>query len=129
MKILRITAQGLPLFKEEFDISFFAQQRVADDDKDLLYPLFSNVYMNCSNALIGINAAGKTSVLKVILLVLNILNNQPINHIETKDILDDTDKAVINMYFHSEAKEVCRLETVITSERSEEHTSELQSQR
>lgn len=118
MKILRITAQGLPLFKEEFDISFFAQQRVADDDKDLLYPLFSNVYMNCSNALIGINAAGKTSVLKVILLVLNILNNQPINHIETKDILDDTDKAVINMYFHSEAKEVCRLETVITSERS-----------
>ena len=50
--------------------------------------------------------------------MLNILNNQPINHIETKDILDDTDKAVINMYFHSEAKEVCRLETVITSERS-----------
>lgn len=46
MKVLRITAQGLPLFKEELDISFFAQQRVADDDKDLLHPLFSNVYMN-----------------------------------------------------------------------------------
>lgn len=52
MKVLRITAQGLPLFKEELDISFFAQQRVADDDKDLLHPLFSNVYMNCSNAFI-----------------------------------------------------------------------------
>ena len=37
MKLLRVTAQGLPLFKEELDISFFAQQRVADDDKDLLY--------------------------------------------------------------------------------------------
>ncbi len=118
MKILKITAQGLPLFKEELDISFFAQQRVADDDKDLLYALFSNVYMNCSNAFIGINAAGKTSVLKVILLALNLLNNQPINHIETKDILGDTDKAVINTYFYSETQEICRLETVIVSEES-----------
>lgn len=118
MKVLRITAQGLPLFKEELDISFFAQQRVADDDKDLLHPLFSNVYMNCSNAFIGINAAGKTSVLKVILLALNLLNNQPINHIETKEILGDTDKAVINTYFYSETKEICRLETVITSEKA-----------
>ena len=25
MKVLRITAQGLPLFKEELDISFFAR--------------------------------------------------------------------------------------------------------
>ncbi|MDO4268099.1 MAG: ATP-binding protein [Eubacteriales bacterium] len=123
MKVLRITAQGLPLFKEELDISFFAQQRVADDDKDLLYPLFANVYMNCSNAFIGINAAGKTSVLKVILLALNLLNNQPINHIETKEILGDTDRAVINIYFHSETGEVCRLETVITSEKTKADTS------
>ena len=118
MKVLRITAQGLPLFKEELDICFFAQQRVEEDDKDLLYPLFSNVYMNCSNAFIGINAAGKTSVLKVLILALNLLNNQPINHIETKEILGDTKKAVINTYFYSETKEVCRLETVITSEKS-----------
>ena len=118
MKVLRITAQGLPLFKEELDISFFAQQRVADDDKDLLHFLFSNVYMNCANAFIGINAAGKTSVLKVIILALELLNNQPINHIETKDILGDTEEAIINIYFHSQAKEICRLETVITSERS-----------
>jgi len=118
MKILRITAQGLPLFKEALDISFFAQQRVADDDKDLLHPLFSNVYMNCANAFIGINAAGKTSVLKVILLALNLLDNQPINHIKTKDILGDTDKATINTYFYSKTKEICRLETIITSEKN-----------
>lgn len=118
MKVLKITAQGLPLFREKLDLSFFVQQRVADDDKDLLYPLFSNVYMNCSNAFIGINAAGKTSVLKVILLALNLLNNQPINHIETKDILGDTAQAVINIYFHSDTREICRLETVITSEKS-----------
>lgn len=118
MKILKITAQGLPLFKEKLDISFFAQQRVADDDKDLLYPLFSNVYMNCSNAFIGINAAGKTSVLKVILFALNLMNNQPLNHIETKDILGETEAATFNIYFHTDLQEICRLETVISTQKS-----------
>ena len=118
MKVLRITVQGLPLFKKELDISFYAQQRVADDDRDLLYPLFSNVYMNCSNAFIGINAAGKTSVLKVILFALHLLNNEPINHIKTRDILGDTKRAVFNIYFHSKTEKICRLETVITSEKS-----------
>ena len=96
MKILRITAQGLPLFKKELDILFYAQQRVDETDRESLYPLFSNIYMNTTQALIGINASGKTSALKVILLVLNLLNNEPINHIETKDILGDTKEAILN---------------------------------
>lgn len=74
--------------------------------------------MNCSNAFIGINAAGKTSVLKLIVFALNLLNNQPINHIETKDILGNTEKAMINIYFYSESREICKLETVITSEKT-----------
>ncbi len=119
MKVLRIEIQGLPLFKEKLDLCFYAQQRVSDDDKDKMYQLFSNVHMNCANLFIGINASGKTSVLKAILLVLKMLNNEPINHIETKDILGGTKKAVINSYFYTEAtKEICRLETAITSEKS-----------
>ena len=72
--------------------------------------------MNPANAFIGINASGKTSVLKVLLLALGIINNEPINHINTKEILGNTEKAVLNVYFYSETtKEICRLETVITS--------------
>ena len=115
MKLLRITAQGFPLFKEDLDLSFYAAQRVAEDDKDLLYPLFSNIYLNCAEAIIGINASGKTSVLKVVLLALNLLNNEPINHMESKDILGDAENAIINTYFYSDAEEICRLETVIHS--------------
>ena len=37
MKLLRVTAQGLPLFKEKLDLSFYAQQRVAEEDKVNLY--------------------------------------------------------------------------------------------
>ena len=85
MKLLKITVEGLSLFKERLDLTFYAQQRVAEDDKAVLYPLFSNVYLNPANGFIGVNASGKTSVLKVILLALNMLNNEPLNHIETKD--------------------------------------------
>ena len=58
---------------------FYAQQRVAEEQKNILYPLFSNIYLNSANGFIGINASGKTSVLKVILLVLEMINNEPIN--------------------------------------------------
>ena len=79
MKLLRITAEGLPLFKEKLDLSFYAQQRVVEEHKNILCPLFSNIYLNSANGFIGINASGKTSVLKVILLVLEMINNEPIN--------------------------------------------------
>ena len=66
-----------------------------------------------------INASGKTCVLKVILLVLELLNNEPINHIETRDILGDSKEVKLNSYFFSrKTKEVCRLETIITAEKS-----------
>lgn len=62
MKILRITAQGLPLFKDDLDICFYSKQRVSEDDKDNLYKMEDNYYLNPACAFIGINASGKTSV-------------------------------------------------------------------
>ena len=67
MKILRITAQGLPLFKEDMDICFYTQQRVSEDDRNNLYNLIDNYYLHSACAFIGINASGKTSVLSYIL--------------------------------------------------------------
>ena len=119
MKLLRITAEGLPLFKRQLDICLYAQQRISEEQKGQLYPLFSNVYLNPANGFIGINASGKTSVLKVILLALGILNNDPINHIETRDILGDAKKVTLNIYFYSDVQsEVCRLETIIASDKT-----------
>ena len=119
MKLLRITAEGLPLFKEKLDLTFYAQQRIAEEQKNILYPLFSNIYMNPAVGFIGINASGKTSVLKVILLALDIINNEPINHIETRDILGDSKEVRLNMYFFSRnTSEICRLETIITARKS-----------
>ena len=118
MKILRITAQGLPLFKEELDICFYTQQRVSEDDKDSLYRMKDNYYLHSACAFIGINASGKTSVLKVINLALSIVKNEPINHVEAKSILGGTKKATIRIYFYDERKCVCCLETVIVAKKA-----------
>ena len=118
MKILRITAQGLPLFKEDLDICFYAQQRVSEDDRNNLYNLIDNYYLHSACAFIGINASGKTSVLKVINLALNIIKNEPINHVEAKTILGGSEKAAIRTYFYDKRKYICCLETVITAKKA-----------
>ena len=118
MKILRITAQGLPLFKEDMDICFYTQQRVSEDDKNNLYNLIDNYYLHSVCAFIGINASGKTSVLKVINLALNIIKNEPINHVEAKTILGGSEKAAIRTYFYDKRKYICCLETVITAKKA-----------
>ena len=115
LKLLRISAKGLPLFKKELVLTFFAQQRVSEMHRNQLFQFRENYsyYINSVNAFIGINASGKTSTLKVILLALNILNNEPINHIETRDILGNSKRVVLNIYFLSDSNELCRLETII----------------
>lgn len=57
MKLLEIKVDGLPLFKERLDVCFYAQQRVPEDQKEILYLLFSNTYLNSAKGFIGINAS------------------------------------------------------------------------
>lgn len=118
MKLLKIQASGLEIFKDPVEISFFAQQRVADDEKEQLYPLFSNIYMNTAIGLIGINASGKTSALKLVFLALRILGSKPINSAESKGILGTAKKAVITNYLFDENSRIIKLETEIGSEES-----------
>ena len=115
MKILRINAQGLPLFKKDLDICFYTQQRVCEEDKDSLYRLTDNYYLHSACAFIGINASGKTSVLKVISLALNIVKNEPINHVEAKSILGGAKNVTIRTYFYDKRSYVCCLETLIAA--------------
>ncbi len=117
MKILRITAQGLPLFKNDLDVCFYTQQRVGDGDKDRLYHLASSCYLHSACAFIGINASGKTSVLKAISLALSIVKNEPVNHVEARSILGGTKRTTFRTYFYDKRSYVCCLETVITAKK------------
>lgn len=116
MKLLKIKIRGLKLFKDELEIDFFAEQRVGPEKNEMLYKLFSNIYINNVISLIGINASGKTSILKVISFVINMLNNEPINKIVYNDILNGInyeDEVIFETYFYSEENYINKLQTVV----------------
>lgn len=116
MKVLRITASGLPLFNGEVDLTFYAQQRIAEEQKENLHHLFANIYSNPAVSFIGINASGKTTLLKFVLLAMGILNNQPINHLNARDILGNASDVRLTTYFYTETNnKVCKLKTDIST--------------
>lgn len=105
MKILKISIDGLPHFQNDLDIDFVAQQRVDDDDKEQLSNVFSNIYTNPALSFIGINASGKTTILKVISFVIELLNNKPINNISSNEIISDINggqRVTFSAYFYHE---------------------------
>lgn len=87
MKILKIKAKGLPLFNNEIEIDFIATQRIMQEKKETISEICSNVCTNNIVSLFGINASGKTTTLKVVSFIVQLLNNKPISNITTKDIL------------------------------------------
>ena len=126
MKLLKIVINGLPHFKNELDIDFVALQRVDDYDKERLCNVFPNIYVNKAISFVGINASGKTTILKAISFVMKMLNNESLNNIKSKTILDDLDdnqQVVITTYFY-DGHDVNKLETSIVKEISDVDGSE-----
>lgn len=120
MKLLRITAKGLPLFKETLIIDFFAQQRVDSSKNDTLYKLFSfgstSIYLNNAMGFVGVNASGKTTTLQVIAFIIEMLNHQSINNCPHNKILDDLQEeetVTFEMYFYCRNHTINKLETTI----------------
>lgn len=120
MKLVRITAKGLPLFKETLTIDFFAQQRVDSSKNDSLYKLFSfgstSIYLNNAIGFVGVNASGKTTTLKVIAFIIEMLNHKSINSCSHNTILDDLqeeENVTFETYFYCENNTINKLETTI----------------
>lgn len=116
MKILKIKIKDLPLFIEPFEIDFYAQQKVAQDNNEMVTNVFSNIYTNNVLSIIGINASGKTISLKVVSFVIQMLKNKPINSISCNEILNGltTEKQVcIETFFCDNDKKIYKLQTYI----------------
>lgn len=115
MRILKISIDGLPNFKNNLTIDFMAQQRVDDNDKEQLIHVFSNIYTNPIFSFIGINASGKTTILKAITFTIGLLNNEAINNISSKEVLDELQmnkNAVFTSYFYHNDT-IYKIKTVI----------------
>lgn len=119
MRLLKIFIQNMPRFKGDIDIDFITKQRVAEDDKEKLFHVFSNsktsIYTNQAISFIGLNASGKTTILKAISFVINLLNNEALNNIKSKEILNDLsegEKVKIISFFYND-NSIYKLETII----------------
>lgn len=113
MKLLKISVEGLMLFKEKVEIDFFTEQNVMSDNTDMVFNSFGKIYTNNVISIIGINASGKTSLLKLIDFSLNLLNGEPINNIESKDILSECQSVEFEMVFYDDNNGICKLNTNI----------------
>ena len=110
IKILRIQYENIPLFHDGcFEFSFLAEDRVSDPAQ--VFQLRKNLYTQKLTALVGINASGKTSALKLIDLALSILLqrsklNAPATAIYSKDFLQDETKITIDFCDNSSCYEL-----------------------
>jgi len=116
MRILKIEANGLKLFPNNLEIDFIATQRVRNDKSEMLHKISSKIYQNNVLAFIGINASGKTTTLKVCSFIIQMLNNEAINNIESNTILKgltEKDKIIFDIYFSISSEFIYKLETTI----------------
>ena len=113
MRLLKMSVSGLTLFKDTIDIDFYTEQRVSGDNNEMVTSCFGNVYTNNVISIVGINASGKTSLLKIISFIIDFMNGESINNIGNIDILDDTQKVTITVYFFDQKDGVFKIESEI----------------
>ena len=113
IKLIRLSASGLNLLKEKVDIDFFAEQRVLSDKLGMLSNLFGRVYTNNVISLVGINASGKTTILKLIALCFDFINGKSLNSIDYNDIFTNSENIQIDTTFYVENDGVYHLASAI----------------
>ncbi|PKH02541.1 AAA family ATPase [Psychromonas sp. MB-3u-54] len=117
MRILKIKVNGLKLFPNDLEVDFTTTQRIRNDKSEMLHKISPQIHQNNAIAFVGINASGKTTTLKVISFIIQMLNNDAINSVKNNSILNGlsgNDKIVFDIYFSVFSESIYRLETTIT---------------
>lgn len=115
MKLLRITFENIPLFEHEFSIDFLAPKSITLDDQDKLYKLGERFYINPVLAFTGLNASGKTIALNLLIFVLKMMQNIPLNQISEKRALHmKSDERIGLKVFFQEKTDAWLLQSDIT---------------
>ena len=117
MKIIRVSVEGINLFKNKVDIDFYAEKRVLSDNAEMVSNLFGKFYTNNVLSVVGINASGKTSLLKLLSFVFHYLNGKSINDIEEREVFTDSKEVLIEAVFYSKEKGLCKLSSKIVRKR------------
>lgn len=117
MKLLKLRIDGLDLYKEGLELCFVAEQRVTEDNHNSLKLLFDNIYKKNIVSIIGINASGKTTALKILSMIVDIyLKNSNINNEEFANLLNG-DQYTIEAYFYKSNSKIIKIWSKICREK------------
>lgn len=104
---------GLLLFDEGIELDFIAQQRVTDQNDAGLTQMVGNIYRQNVIGIIGINASGKTTVLKALSFVLDLYAKQGKLNSEKYEFLANEQSFTIEAYFHFDEDKLMKIESNI----------------
>ena len=116
MKILRIKFDNIIIFKEGFDIDFTASDRVMANSN--VHKIWGPIAIQQAISIIGINAVGKTTSIRLLKLAMEVvLNNKGLNQEDLIPSLLINEYTMTNgirmeVYFYKE-EDVFKLESII----------------
>lgn len=107
MKILRVKFDNIIIFNNSFDIDFTAQDRITQENG--VYKVWNSINTQQVISIIGINAVGKTTSIKLLNMAMEIvLNNKGLNEVDIPMILlneiTQVEGIIMTIYFYKENK-------------------------
>lgn len=115
--LLKSSIQGLGIFKDgRLDIDLMTLKKVSqlEVDEHIVEHLFGSVYKQNLLAFAGINASGKTTTLKLLLMVLELfIQNKSLETLSNTEVLDHLDDqcTFVNTFYSN--KKIYQLSSVI----------------
>lgn len=114
MRLLKMKLNELLLFEDGIDLDFVAQQRVTELNDEGLTHITGNLYRQNVLGIIGINASGKTTVLKMLSFVLDLYLKQGKLNSDRHGFLANEQSFTIEAYFHFNENKLMKIESTVT---------------
>lgn len=114
MRLLKMKLNELLLFEGGIELDFVAQQRVTELNDEGLTHIKGNVYRQNVLGIIGINASGKTTVLKIFSFIFDLYLKQGKLNGEQYSFLANEQSFTIEAYFHFNDNQLMKIESIVT---------------
>lgn len=113
MKLLKMKINDLHLFNDGVEVDFIAQQRVTEHNNEGLTKLVGSIYRQNVLGIIGINASGKTTVLKALSFVLDLYVKQGKLNNDKYAFLSNEERFTIEAYFYLGEQKLIKIESTV----------------
>jgi AAA15 family ATPase/GTPase len=115
LNFLKLVVKNHPLLTDEVSFSLVADQRVSQDDSDQLTNLYGRIWVNNVMTIVGRNATGKTTIMKLLLGTLSfLLNNRSIDQTRLAGTLFGREPITLETYFYGSDSKLYLDEVVLS---------------